>query len=174
VFLTFSIYIGSAIYTPGLMGVMAEFGVSQVAATLGLTLFVAGYGLGPLLWSPLSEIPQFGRNPIYIATLRKSNSFSLSVITADNSRSGVCSLPGTCLELRHVACLSFPHRVLWLSRARYGRCDDSRYVQTVKASVWSQHMGHRRCLRTLLVSTLTDIYKVTLACLRASCHICPY
>ena len=53
------------------MGVMQTFGVSQVAATLGLTLFVAGYGVGPLLWSPMSEIPQFGRNPIYIATLRK-------------------------------------------------------------------------------------------------------
>ena len=51
------------------MGVMQEFGVSQVAATLGLTLFVAGYGVGPLLWSPMSEIPQMGRNPIYIATL---------------------------------------------------------------------------------------------------------
>lgn len=55
------------------MGVMQEFGVSQVAATLGLTLFVAGYGVGPLLWSPMSEIPQFGRNPIYIATLCKLN-----------------------------------------------------------------------------------------------------
>ncbi|KAF1964922.1 benomyl/methotrexate resistance protein [Bimuria novae-zelandiae CBS 107.79] len=62
VFLTFSIYIGSAIYTPGLMGVMQEFGVSQVAATLGLTLFVAGYGIGPILWSPMSEIPQFATN----------------------------------------------------------------------------------------------------------------
>jgi DHA1 family multidrug resistance protein-like MFS transporter len=85
VLLTFSIYIGSAIYTPGLMGVMAEFGVSQVAATLGLTLFVAGYGLGPLLWSPMSVIPQIGRNPIYIATLRKSNSFSHSAITTNDS-----------------------------------------------------------------------------------------
>ena len=28
-----------------------------------------GYGLGPMLWSPMSEIPQVGRNPVYIATL---------------------------------------------------------------------------------------------------------
>ncbi|KAF4342725.1 Caffeine resistance 5 [Fusarium beomiforme] len=61
--LTFSIYIGSAIYTPGIQSVMQTFSVSQVAATLGLTLFVAGYGLGPMLCSPLSEIPQIGRNP---------------------------------------------------------------------------------------------------------------
>ncbi|KAF9740656.1 hypothetical protein PMIN06_000382 [Paraphaeosphaeria minitans] len=84
VLLTFSIYIGSAIYTPGLMGVMAEFGVSQVAATLGLTLFVAGYGLGPLLWSPLSEIPQFGRNPIYIATLLVFVLFQIPTALASN------------------------------------------------------------------------------------------
>lgn len=67
--LTTSVYIGSAIYTPGVEDVMRVFGVSQVAATLGLSLFVAGYGLGPMLWSPMSEIPQFGRNPIYIGTL---------------------------------------------------------------------------------------------------------
>ncbi|QDS74474.1 hypothetical protein FKW77_006707 [Venturia effusa] len=68
-FMTTSIYIGSAIYTPGVEEVMQVFGVSQVAATLGLCLFVAGYGLGPMIWSPMSEIPYFGRNPIYMGTL---------------------------------------------------------------------------------------------------------
>ena len=58
--LTFSIYIGSAIYSAGLESVEMEFGISQVAAELGLTLFVAGYGVGPMLWSPMSEIPAFG------------------------------------------------------------------------------------------------------------------
>jgi hypothetical protein len=42
--LTTSVYIGSSIYSAGTESVMATFGVSQVAATLGLTLFVAGYG----------------------------------------------------------------------------------------------------------------------------------
>lgn len=45
-FLTTSVYIGSAIYSAGIQDVMKVFGVGQVAATLGLTLFVAGYGLG--------------------------------------------------------------------------------------------------------------------------------
>ncbi|KAF2722584.1 MFS general substrate transporter [Polychaeton citri CBS 116435] len=67
--LTTSVYIGSAIYSAGTEDVVAIFGVSKVAATLGLTLFVAGYGLGPMIWSPMSEIPQIGRNPVYIATL---------------------------------------------------------------------------------------------------------
>ena len=48
--LTFSVYIGSAIYTAGEMTVEKQFHVSEVAATLGLTLFVAGYGLGPMIW----------------------------------------------------------------------------------------------------------------------------
>ena len=68
-FLTFSVYIGSAIYTAGIEGVTREFGVSRVAATLGLSLFVLGYALGPMVWAPMSEIPQIGRNPIYIGTL---------------------------------------------------------------------------------------------------------
>lgn len=67
--LTFSVYIGSAIYTADILDVTREFGVSTVAATLGLTLFVAGYGIGPMIWSPLSEIPQIGHNPDYILTL---------------------------------------------------------------------------------------------------------
>ena len=67
--LTFSVYIGSAIYSAGEETVVKDFGVSQTKATLGLTLFVAGYGLGPMIWAPMSEIPQIGRNPIYIGTL---------------------------------------------------------------------------------------------------------
>ena len=82
--LTVGIYIGSAIYTPGEMGVEEQFGVSQEVATLGLTLFVAGYGLGPVLWSPLSEIPQIGRNPIYIGTLVVFVCFNLGCIFAEN------------------------------------------------------------------------------------------
>lgn len=44
--LTFSVYIGSAIYTPSIPGIMEEFGVSYTKATLGLSLYVLAYGLG--------------------------------------------------------------------------------------------------------------------------------
>ena len=47
--LTFAIYIGSAIYSPGIPDVAEQFGVSSVAATLGLTLFVLGYGIGNII-----------------------------------------------------------------------------------------------------------------------------
>ena len=45
--LTFSVYIGSAIYTSAIPSLMADFGVSLTVATLGLTLFVFAYGIGP-------------------------------------------------------------------------------------------------------------------------------
>ncbi|THX26755.1 putative caffeine resistance protein 5 [Aureobasidium pullulans] len=67
--LTTSIYIGASIYSAGEQQITMVFGVSTVVATIGLTLFVAGYGLGPMIWSPMSEIPQIGRNPIYMSTL---------------------------------------------------------------------------------------------------------
>jgi DHA1 family multidrug resistance protein-like MFS transporter len=61
-----------------------RFGVSEVAATLGLTLFVAGYGLGPMIWAPMSEIPIFGRNPIYVGTLVVFVFLQFAVIYAKN------------------------------------------------------------------------------------------
>ena len=82
--LTTSVYIGSSIYSAGEMQVEMEYGVSQVAATLGLTLFVAGYGLGPMIWAPLSEIPQIGRNPIYLSTLLVFVLFNLGAGYAHN------------------------------------------------------------------------------------------
>lgn len=82
--LTTSIYIGSSIYSSGEESVSETFGVSEVAATLGLTLFVAGYGLGPMLWSPMSEIPQVGRNPVYMSTLALFVAFQAPTALASN------------------------------------------------------------------------------------------
>ncbi|KAK6952808.1 hypothetical protein Daesc_005102 [Daldinia eschscholtzii] len=57
-----------SIYVPGTPSIMQDFGVSEIVATLGLSLFTLGYGLGPMLWSPMSEIPQLGRSPLYFWT----------------------------------------------------------------------------------------------------------
>jgi DHA1 family multidrug resistance protein-like MFS transporter len=64
-----AVYMGSSIYAPSELGIMAEFGVNIQLASMGLSMYVLAYGLGPMLWSPLSEIPAIGRNPIYIATM---------------------------------------------------------------------------------------------------------
>lgn len=49
--------------------VQEDFGISETAATLGLTVYVAGNGVGVMFWSPVTELPQVGRSSIYIATL---------------------------------------------------------------------------------------------------------
>ncbi|KAI6813277.1 MFS general substrate transporter [Hortaea werneckii] len=66
---TLAVYMGSAIYTPAIGGVMAQFDVGPETALLGLSLYVLAYGIGPLLFSPLSEIPRVGRNPPYMITM---------------------------------------------------------------------------------------------------------
>jgi DHA1 family multidrug resistance protein-like MFS transporter len=62
---TFAVYVGSSIYSSSQQAVMDKFHVSHVAASLGIALYVLGYGLGCLLFSPLSEVPAIGRNPPY-------------------------------------------------------------------------------------------------------------
>lgn len=44
----------------------AEFGNSRIVSTLGLSMFVLGISLGPMLLSPLSEF--YGRRPIYLVS----------------------------------------------------------------------------------------------------------
>ena len=67
-FYTFAVYTGSAIYVSSELGVMKNFGVSSQQAALPLSLYVLAYGIGPLLFAPLSEIPSVGRNPVYAVT----------------------------------------------------------------------------------------------------------
>ena len=151
-FLTFSVYIGSAIYTPGLMGVMQQFGVAQVPATLGLTLYVAGYGLGPLLWSPMSEIPQIGRLWVYIGTLCKSmqyftrNRYNANVVVHSRLRplSAAYRVFG---QLWHAACLSVPNWLLRLSRSCYRWGFHRRHVSTQETGLWHGCVGCRGSLR---------------------------
>ncbi|KAF9516079.1 hypothetical protein BS47DRAFT_1341426 [Hydnum rufescens UP504] len=67
--LTVSVYIGSAIYTASIPGVITHFHVSPVVSTLGLSLYVLAYGIGPMVFCPLQEVPAIGRRPVYIVTL---------------------------------------------------------------------------------------------------------
>lgn len=52
---TFAVYLGSSVYSPAIPHVMEIFGVGETAGSLGLSLYVLGYGIGPMLFSPLSE-----------------------------------------------------------------------------------------------------------------------
>lgn len=54
----------SSMYTLTYDQITTEFHISRVVATLGLSLFVMGLGLGPMMLGPLSEF--YGRRPIYV------------------------------------------------------------------------------------------------------------
>lgn len=64
--LCFCMAIGSSMPTGDLEGAAANLHVAQVSANLSITLFVAGFGFGPMLFAPLSEF--IGRRPVYIIT----------------------------------------------------------------------------------------------------------
>ena len=65
---TFAVYTGSAIYTSGEPQIITRFNISPEDASLPLSLYVLAYGIGPLLFAPMSEVPLVGRNPVYVAT----------------------------------------------------------------------------------------------------------
>lgn len=67
-FYTFTVYCAVRIYEASEPGIALYFGISPVAASLGLSLHVLSYGIGDLLFSPLCEIPIVGRNPTYYLT----------------------------------------------------------------------------------------------------------
>ncbi|OTA01152.1 hypothetical protein A9Z42_0015230 [Trichoderma parareesei] len=81
---TLAVYIGSAIITPSQPFIEAKFGVEPEVASLGLSLYVLGYGIGPLVFSPLSEIPLIGRNPPYIVTFGIFVAISAGTATVNN------------------------------------------------------------------------------------------
>nr|OQO24764.1 hypothetical protein B0A51_07789 [Rachicladosporium sp. CCFEE 5018] len=63
----FVVAFNSAVVTADLVGVSKEFGVTDEVSLLTITLFVVGFGVGPMVFAPLSEI--LGRRIIYASTL---------------------------------------------------------------------------------------------------------
>lgn len=78
----FDVALGSAIVTGDIEGPMATFGVSQEVIILTVTLFVLGFGFGPLLFAPLSE--EFGRRIVYLITLFVAVIFLIPCADAKN------------------------------------------------------------------------------------------
>jgi multidrug resistance protein len=53
-------------YAPGIPQMTEEWGISDVAAEVGITVFTCGFALAPMFLAPFSEIN--GRKPIFIIT----------------------------------------------------------------------------------------------------------
>lgn len=49
---------------------------------LGLSLFLIGFGVGPIFWAPMSEV--VGRKPVYVVTFFISIPFAVGVGAAKN------------------------------------------------------------------------------------------
>lgn len=65
-FATLAVAFVSSAYSGSVRQIIEEFGVSQEVSTLGISLFVLGFALGPLLWAPLSEL--YGRQILFAGT----------------------------------------------------------------------------------------------------------
>jgi multidrug resistance protein len=63
--------------------VMKEFTFGTEVATLMISLFVAGYCVGPLFWGPLSEI--YGRKPIFIVSFIVYTAFQIGCALSPNT-----------------------------------------------------------------------------------------
>ncbi|POS70299.1 hypothetical protein DHEL01_v211309 [Diaporthe helianthi] len=72
----------SSDYTAAMPGIIAEFGVTRITATLGLALFLVGYIIGPLVWGPMSEV--YGRRALMICTLGLLTAFNAGAAAANN------------------------------------------------------------------------------------------
>ncbi|OCF32686.1 polyamine transporter 1 [Kwoniella heveanensis BCC8398] len=64
---------------------MEYFGFSQEVAILTISLFVAGYCVGPILWGPLSE--SYGRRPIFILSFVVYTGFQVGCALSKNTAS---------------------------------------------------------------------------------------
>lgn len=70
----------SAVYSPGVRQIAEDFHVSQEVATLGVSFLLFGFGVGPLIWAPLSEV--YGRKLAVLVPYAIGICFTFGTATA--------------------------------------------------------------------------------------------
>ncbi|EEA24079.1 Synaptic vesicle transporter SVOP [Talaromyces marneffei ATCC 18224] len=81
-FTCFIVAFASAVITAGLDGPARDFHVSMEVSLLTITVFVIGFGVGPMVFAPLSEV--LGRRPVYAVTLFIALIFEIPCALAPN------------------------------------------------------------------------------------------
>ena len=81
---TFVVYCAASVITPTAERVMQRYHISAEVAALGLSLYVFGYAVGPMIWSPLSEVRFVGRNPPYLCSFVVFFTISVALALVDN------------------------------------------------------------------------------------------
>ncbi|GEQ68362.1 hypothetical protein JCM33374_g2030 [Metschnikowia sp. JCM 33374] len=79
------ISLGSSLYVEGVPELMRKLGMSQTLALSGLSLYLLGLAVGPVIGAPLSEL--IGRRLIYITSFPMAILFTMGVGLAQNARS---------------------------------------------------------------------------------------
>ncbi|KAF2189504.1 MFS general substrate transporter [Zopfia rhizophila CBS 207.26] len=79
---TLTVSFCSSAFAGGIEQLMLKFNSSQEVATLGLSLFVVGFALGPLLWAPFSEL--YGRQVIFFGTFLAFTAFNAGAAGSQN------------------------------------------------------------------------------------------
>jgi MFS family permease len=64
--------------------VIEQFDISEEVATLGISLFVLGFAIGPLLWAPMSEL--YGRQVLFFGTYAMLTAFNAGAAGAQNTQ----------------------------------------------------------------------------------------
>ena len=77
-----SLNVGRSGYTGGIDQIIQEFHISTEVATLGLSLFVLGFAIGPLFWAPLSEL--YGRQILFSTTYMALTAFNAGAAGSKN------------------------------------------------------------------------------------------
>lgn len=80
---TLAVSLCSSAYSGGVPEIMMQFRISQDVVTLGISLFVLGFAIGPLIWAPLSEL--WGRQVLFIFTYCALTAFNAGCAGAQNS-----------------------------------------------------------------------------------------
>ncbi|KAI9925913.1 hypothetical protein ASPWEDRAFT_42575 [Aspergillus wentii DTO 134E9] len=81
-FSTLIVSLTSSAYSGSIKQIMSHFEASEEVATIGLSLFVLGFAIGPLLWAPLSEV--FGRQRPFFVSFVAMAAFSAGCAGAQN------------------------------------------------------------------------------------------
>ncbi|KAI9880870.1 MAG: MFS siderochrome iron transporter 1 [Pleopsidium flavum] len=79
---TLAVAFVSSAYTGGISQIIEQFGASQEVVTLGVSLFVLGFAIGPLLWAPLSEL--YGRQILFFGTYGVLTAFNAGAAGSQN------------------------------------------------------------------------------------------
>lgn len=79
---TLAVAFVSSAYTGGIEEILSKFNIGTEVVTLGVSLFVLGFAIGPLLWAPMSEL--YGRQVLFFSTYAILTAFNAGAAGAQN------------------------------------------------------------------------------------------